>query len=105
MNKSVVIVDGVEHRFTPNPTMNGEEWKLDYPPIQTSAKWLMNKYTGELFPNTKEFCYHSDCLVPYHGEMTEDGFAHRETGAVNKALAHAEKMTSDDDIFAGLDDL
>lgn len=75
---------------TPNPTLNAEFWEQQYPPIQTSSPWLVNKFTGEIFPNTPEFARRSDCLEPYLGELPRDGAGEVVKG-VNDALNHAEK--------------
>lgn len=73
MNISVEIIDGVEHRFAPNPFLQGEVWEKQYPPIKSDCKFLINKYTGEIVPNTEEFARRSDILQPYLGEMTDEG--------------------------------
>lgn len=57
------------YSFTPNPTLNAEHWEEQYPPIKTNSHWLVNKFTGEIFPNTPEFARRSDCLQPYLGEL------------------------------------
>lgn len=74
---------------TPNPTLNAEHWELQYPPINTNSPWLVNKFTGEIFPNTPEFARRSDCLEPYLGELPRDGAGEVVTD-VNNALKHAE---------------
>lgn len=73
--------------FTPNPTLNAETWEQEYPPIKTKSPWLVNKFTGEIFPNTPEFARRSDCLEPYLGELPRDGQGVGETVVqVNKVL-------------------
>lgn len=74
--------------FTPNPTLNAETWEEQYPPIKTSSPWLVNKFTGEIFPNTPEFARRSDCLEPYLGELPRDGAGEVVKG-VNKVLQNA----------------
>lgn len=59
--------------FTPNPTLNAETWQDQYPPIKSSSPWLVNKFTGEILPNTPELARRSDCLEPYLGELPQDG--------------------------------
>ena len=71
--------------FTPNPTLNAETWQQQYPPIQTSSHWLINKFTGEIFPNTPEFARRSDCLEPYLGELPQESAGEVVTD-VNNAL-------------------
>lgn len=73
---------------TPNPMLNAEHWDLQYPPIQTTSPWLVNKFTGEIFPNTPEFARRSDCLEPYLGELPRDGAGEIVKG-VNKVLQDA----------------
>lgn len=86
---AVETVDGVEHIYAPNPKLQGEHWEAEYPPIVTKSKWLVNKYTGEIFPNTEEFARRSDILEPYFGEMTRDGVNEgEEIAKINKALAN-----------------
>lgn len=63
---------GAQHIFAPNPKMQGEDWVKEYPPIETTSKWLVNKYTGEIFPNTAEFARRSDILEPYLGELPRE---------------------------------
>lgn len=69
---AVEIIDDVEHKYAPNPKLQGEHWEAEYPPIQTPHRWLINKFTGELFPNTVEFARRSDILEPYEGEPTKE---------------------------------
>lgn len=85
---AVDIINGVEHTYAPNPKMQGEDWAREYPPIKTTSQWLVNKYTGEIFPNTEEFARRSDILEPYLGELPTDGQAEVAT-QVNAALANA----------------
>ena len=66
-----VDVEGVEHKYAGNPKMSGESWSKEYPRIETSAKLLRCKETGQLYPNNEEFCYRSDILEPYFGEPTD----------------------------------
>lgn len=80
--------NGVEHVYAPNPKMQGEDWVKEYPPIKTSSPWLVNKYTGEIFPNTAEFARRSDILEPYLGELPRDGAGEVVKG-VNKVLQNA----------------
>lgn len=96
---SVEIIDGVEHVYAPNPKMQGEVWEKEYPTIKSSAKWLINKYTGELFPNTEEFARRSDILEPYMGEMPDDGQVPLEVKEVRKVLsevADTEEKTAEE---------
>lgn len=73
------------YTFTPNPTLNAETWDDQYPRISTTSPWLVNKFTGEIFPNTPEFARRSDCLEPYLGELPRDGAGEVVIG-VNKVL-------------------
>ena len=57
--------NGVEHNFAPNPKMQGEDWKAEFPPITEPTRLLKNKYTGELVPNTPDMALRSDILEPY----------------------------------------
>lgn len=83
----VVYEDGVEHRFAPNPKLQGENWGEEYPPIKTNAKWLINKYTGEIVPNQEDFAKRSDILEPYLGELPADGVVSETERSVNNALS------------------
>lgn len=74
--------------FTPNPTLNAETWEEQYPMLKTSSPWLVNKFTGEIFPNTPDFARRSDCLEPYLGELPRDGAGEVVKG-VNKVLQNA----------------
>ena len=58
--------NGVEHNFAPNPKMQGEDWKAEFPPITEPTRLLKNKYTGELVPNTPDMALRSDILEPYY---------------------------------------
>lgn len=40
--------NGIEHPYAPNPRLSGEDWKREFPPIQTDAEYLRNKFTGIL---------------------------------------------------------
>lgn len=82
---AVEIIDGVEHVYAPNPKMQGEVWSVEYPPIKTGSKWLINKYTGEIFPNTEEFARRSDILEPYLGELPT-GQESETVNQVNQAI-------------------
>ena len=66
------IIDDVEHIFAPNPKLQGEHWEQEFPPIQTNSKWLRNRFTGELFPNTAEFARRSDILEAYEDEGLQE---------------------------------
>lgn len=68
---ATVEVEGVEHVYAGNPKLEGEDWSKEYPPIQTDAKFLRCKTTGQVYPNTEELCYRSDILEPYFGEATD----------------------------------
>lgn len=57
--------NGVEHNFAPNPKMQGEDWKAEFPPITEPTRLLKNKYTGELVPNTPDMALRSEILEPY----------------------------------------
>lgn len=88
--------NGVEHIYAPNPKMQGEEWSKEYPLIKTSSKWLINKYTGEIFPNTEEFARRSDILEPYLGELPRDGNNVGDTvEKINGLLNKQEEETGD----------
>lgn len=93
---SVEVVDGVEHVFAPNPKMQGDDWAKEYPPIKTTAKWLVNKFTGEIFPNTEEFARRSDILEPYLGELPTDGMAGDTTVAKVNEVLKAEPTEATD---------
>ena len=80
--------------FTPNPTLNAETWEEQYPPIKTSSPWLVNKFTGEIFPSTPEFARRSDCLEPYLGELPRDGAGEVVT-IVNTVLKKANEQDSE----------
>lgn len=67
-----VVVDGIEHIYAPNPKMATDTWANDFPPIVTNARWLRNKYTGEILPNHEEFAVRSDILEPYYGENGDE---------------------------------
>ena len=69
----VEIIEGVEHRYAPNPTMHGEEWAREHPPIETTAAFLRNKYTGDIVPNFPEFAERSDVYEPYLGDPKDAG--------------------------------
>ena len=64
---AVSIVGGVEHRHAPNPRMHTEDWNSEYPALNTDAPFLINKFTGDILPNTPEFRERSDVLEPYYG--------------------------------------
>lgn len=66
-----VEVEGMEHSYASNPKMSGDSWTKEYPPIETEAKLLRCKETGQIYPNTEDFCYRSDILEPYFGEATD----------------------------------
>lgn len=85
---AVDVINGVEHVYAPNPKMQGQEWEKEFPPIVTTAKWLINKFTGEIVPNTVEFARRSDILEPYLGELPKEGQG-ETVEKVNKALAKA----------------
>lgn len=75
--------------YAPNPTLSQGTWEESYPPIKTKSPWLINKFTGEVFPNTEAFARRSDILEPYLGELptAEQG---EVVGQVNQALAQAD---------------
>lgn len=85
MNQHDVDAELENFSFTPNPTLNASTWHEQYPPIRTSSPWLVNKFTGEIFPNTPEFARRSDCLEPYLGELPKDSAGEVVKG-VNKVL-------------------
>ena len=64
--------NGVEHNFAPNPKMQGEDWKAEFPPITEPTRLLKNKYTGELVPNTPDMALRSDILEPYFEDEDVD---------------------------------
>lgn len=66
-----VDVEGVVHTYAGNPKLSGESWSEEFPPLNTSAKLLRCKETGQLYPNTEEFSYRSDILEPYFGAATD----------------------------------
>lgn len=68
---ATVDVEGVEHVYAGNPKMSGEDWSSEFPAIDTKAKFLRCKQTGQIYPNTEEFCYRSDILEPYFGKATD----------------------------------
>lgn len=82
---TVSIVGGVEHRHAPNPRMHTEDWNSEYPPLNTDAPYLINKFTGDILPNTPEFRERSDVLEPYYGSV--DG---RSMSAAEQALAKVD---------------
>lgn len=61
--------NGIEHQFAPNPRLSGEDWKREFPPINTDAEYLRNKFTGDIVPNTPDFAQRSDILEPYFGDL------------------------------------
>lgn len=91
---AVENVNGVEHVYAPNPKMQGENWVAEYPPVVTQSPWLVNKYTGEIVPNTPEFARRSDILEPYLGELPRDGMASQPVQAVNAVLADTDEQPS-----------
>lgn len=64
----VEIIDGVEHIYAPNPTMHGEDWAREHPPVKTTSRWLRNKFTGEIVPNHPEFAERSDVYEAFLGD-------------------------------------
>lgn len=92
---AVEIIDGMEHAYAPNPKMQGEDWASEYPPIVTTSQWLINKYTGQVFPNTPEFARRSDILEPYLGEINS-GYAPDTTIAEVVDVVTAEADTTDE---------
>lgn len=88
--------NGVEHIYAPNPKMQGEDWSKEYPPIKTNSMWLVNKYTGEIFPNTVEFARRSDILEPYLGELPRDGISEGATVAQVNAVLKPEAPSPQD---------
>lgn len=96
---AVEVVGGVEHIFAPNPKLQGDEWAKEYPPIKTTSKWLVSKYTGEIFPNTEEFARRSDILEPYLGELPVDGMVNNTTIVkVNEILNTNLTQTTDGEL-------
>lgn len=89
MNQHDTDAELENFNFTPNPTLNADTWDEQYPPIKTSSPWLVNKFTGEIFPNTPEFARRSDCLEPYLGELPKDS-----AGVVVKEVNAALKNTN-----------
>ena len=88
---AVEVIDGVEHIYAPNPKLQGQHWEAEYPPIQTTSQWLINKYTGEILPNTPEFARRSDILEPYFGELDQTlPDVSQTTTLVNTTLKQAE---------------
>lgn len=85
--------NGVGHVYAPNPKMQGEDWSKEYPPIKTSSLWLINKFTGEIFPNTAEFARRSDILEPYLGELPRDEAGEDSTVVrINRMLERGNKQ-------------
>ena len=95
---TVEVIDGVEHVYAPNPKMQGEEWAKEYPPIVTTSKWLINKYTGEIFPNTEEFAKRSDILEPYLGEIPTGDGASTPVAIVTEVLDKLDNQTTTDEL-------
>jgi len=91
MNQHDIDDEHENFTYTPNPTLNAESWEQQYAPIKTNSPWLVNKFTGEIFPNTPEFARRSDCLEPYLGELPRDGAGEVVKG-VNKVLQNANTL-------------
>lgn len=87
---AVSIVGGVEHRHAPNPRMHTEDWNSEYPPLNTDAPYLINKFTGDILPNTPEFRERSDVLEPYYGSANG-----RAPSAAESALAKVDPQVAD----------
>lgn len=66
---ATTIYNGIEHPYAPNPRLSGDDWKREFPPIQTDAEYLRNKFTGDIVPNTPDFAQRSDILEPYYGDV------------------------------------
>lgn len=75
--------------YAPNPTLPDGTWEENYPPIKTNSQWLINKFTGEIFPNTEAFARRSDVLEPYLGELPV-GEQGETITQVNQTLVQAE---------------
>lgn len=87
--------NGVSYTYAPNPKMYSDDWEKDYPPIQTNSRWLINKFTGEILPNTPEFARRSDILEVYLGELPEDGMAvDSAVGKVNAVIGIDKEPSS-----------
>lgn len=94
MSQQVAEIDTQDDfLFTPNPTLNAETWQDQYPPITSSSQWLINKFTGEIYPNTPEFARRSDCLEPYLGELS-NAEAGDTAKTINQVLNPAPKAKS-----------
>lgn len=87
---AVITVGGLEHRHAPNPRMHTEDWSKEYPTLNTDAPYLINKYTGDILPNTPEFRERSDVLEPYYGAV--NGSA---PSAAEQALAKTAPQSAD----------
>lgn len=74
--------------YAPNPILPHGEWEDTYPPIKTTSHWLINKFTGEILPNTEEFARRSDILEPYLGELPR-GDGGEVVAEVNAVLSNA----------------
>ena len=77
-----------DYTYAPNPTLPQGTWEDNYPPIVSTSLWLINKYTGEIVPNTEAFARRSDILQPYLGELPKD-----EQGEI---VAKVNKVINDD---------
>lgn len=73
-----VVIDVQEEaeelNFAPNPNMVKQSWEAQYPPLEGSTGWLVNKYTGEVVPSTPTLEDRSDILEDYYGEFPISGY-------------------------------
>lgn len=90
-----IVVNDVTHVFAPNPALSEEHWDAEYPPIKANTKWLVNKYTGEILPNTYEFARRSDILEPYYGELPDSGFSTSTINDINEVLNNTDTESTD----------
>lgn len=65
---AIVMIGDDQVVYPPNPKMQGEDWAKEYPPIQSKARWLINKFTGDIVPNHEEFAARSDIYEPFLGD-------------------------------------
>lgn len=87
-----VNVDGVEHSYPANPTLEGEVWEVQYPPLPDDAPYLRCKTTGQIYPNFPEFAERSDILEPYYGELTNVAKNTKPVPPVNDTLEVLEEL-------------
>lgn len=57
--------------YAPNPILSQGTWEETFPPIKSSAQYLINKYTGDIVFNTIENAMRSDVYQPYLGTLPQ----------------------------------